>query len=468
MVAGKGQTAFVTPRRVLLLSTTTGYQLRAFGESAGRLGIELVFATDRCLTLDDPWHDAAVPVRFHEPRASLDGIRRAAREKPIHGVLPVGDRPVVLAALAAEVLGLPGNAPDAANASANKLLARRRFAAAGLPVPWHVELRTTTDPRAAALRARYPAVVKPIGLSGSRGVIRADTPEALERAVQRVYALLTRKDIRAMRAGLESEILIEGFIEGREYAVEGVLTDGELQVFAIFDKPDPLDGPFFEETIYVTPSMLTAMEQRAIVDQVQRGTRALGLRHGPVHAECRVGPDGIFLLEIAARPIGGLCSQILRFDRGQPPFRRGQPPFRAQKVQSLAAEKRGQPPFCENGQEKGGSPLEEILLRHAVGEDVSGYTREARAAAVMMVPIPKRGLLREVRGEADARTVPGVEDIRITAKTDQLLEPLPEAGAYLGFIFARAARAEDAEAAVREAHRRLTFVVDSAIDVQAV
>ena len=423
--------------RILVLSTTTGYQLRSFGEAAEALGIELVFATDRCHALDDPWQDAAVPVRFHDDAGSLQAIVDAARERPVQGAIAVGDRPVVLAALAADALGLPGNPPDAARASANKRLARERFAAAGLPVPaWRaVTLDDEIDGVAAA--AEYPVVIKPVGLSGSRGVIRADSPGELGAAFARIGALLARPDIRAQRTGMEKELLIEAFIPGREYAIEGILTGGTLTVLALFDKPDPLDGPFFEETIYVTPSGAAPAVQARIAEGVQRAARALGLRHGPVHAECRVNERGVYVLEVAARPIGGLCSRVLRFLPASPDM------------------------------QGGGShlSLEHLLLRHAAGDDVSGVRREDAASAVMMIPIPRRGIFRGVGGEEHARAVPGVEDIRITAKRDQLLEPLPEAAGYLGFIFARAAARADAEAAVRAAHRALSFTVEPSIAV---
>ncbi|MCA1563419.1 MAG: ATP-grasp domain-containing protein [Acidobacteria bacterium] len=418
-------------KRVLLLSTTTGYQLRSFGESAAKLGVELMFATDRCHALDDPWQDAAVPVRFYDVDDSLRAILRAAQRRPVDGVIPVGDRPVVLAARVATLLGLPGNSPDAAAASANKRITRERFAAGGLPVPWYFGVRTTTDPRAVALKASFPLVVKPLGLSGSRGVIRANTPDELASALQRVYALLARRDVRALRTGLEDDILVEGFIEGKEYAIEGVMTAGDFHAFAIFDKPDPLDGPFFEETIYVTPASLPAHTERDAVVAVGRAARALGLRHGPVHAECRVGPQGVFVLEIAARPMGGLCSRVLRFGS------------------------------------EGAPPLEEILLRHALGEDVTGCRREDRAAGVMMIPIPGRGVLKQVEGSNRARAVPGVEDVLITAKLDQVLEPLPEAAGYLGFIFARGEHAAAVDAALREAHSLLRFVIDDRIGVRS-
>jgi biotin carboxylase len=417
--------------RALILSTTTGYQLRSFGEAAGRTGIDLIFATDRCHRLDDPWRDAAVAVRFHEEDRSLRAIVDAARATPIHGVIAVGDRPVVLAARAAEALALPGNPPAAAAASANKKLAREAFARAGLPVRWFFEADPASE-IAADRRVLYPCVVKPLGLSGSRGVIRANDPGELHAAVARVRALLLRKDVRAIRSGLTDTILIEGFIEGREYAIEGVLTGGVFRPFAIFDKPDPLDGPFFEETIYVTPSSLRPDQQQSTIEHVSLAARSLALLNGPVHAECRLGPHGIFILEVAARPIGGLCARVLRFgDHG----------------------------------EADDTTLEDVLLRHAVGEDISRYKREPRAAGVMMIPIPKRGMLKQVHGIERARQVAGIEDVRITAKTDQVIEPLPEAASYLGFIFARAADPRSVVEALRQAHAELRFDIAAPIAV---
>ena len=436
--------------RLLILSTTTGYQLRAFGDAAAELGVELMFATDRCHALDDPWRDAAVPVRFHDEEGSLAAILDASRTRPIDGVLALGDRPVVLAALAAGALGLRGNPPGAARASAHKRLARERFAADGLTTPWHLPVRAGADLGEVLDRVRYPAVIKPVALSGSRGVIRADNPNELVAAYERVSKLVSRPEVRAQRTGSEGELLIEGFVAGREYAVEGLLTGGELRPLALFDKPDPLDGPFFEETIYVTPAAVTEEVARAIHATVARAARALGLRHGPIHAECRLAGDTVVVLEVAARPIGGLCSRVLRFT---PP-----PPS--------ASSTRGSRQSQAAGTGGGALSLEHVLLRHALGEDVSGIERDDRAAAVMMIPIPRRGVLRGVAGEAAARDVPRIEDVRITAKQDQLLEPLPEAGSYLGFIFARAASGAEAEAAVREAHRRLTFRIDPAIPVR--
>jgi hypothetical protein len=420
--------------RVLILSTTTGYQLRSFGDSAERIGIALTFATDRCHKLENPWRDEAIAVRFHDEDASLRAIVEAARTRPIDGVIAVGDRPVVLAARAAQALRLRANPLDAVAASVNKKLAHVRFAEAGLPVPWFFEAPPHLDV-ASDRRVQFPCVIKPLGLSGSRGVMRANSRDELRAAIVRLEALLLRRDVRVLRSGLEDAMLVEGFIEGREFAVEGVLIDGVLRTFAIFDKPEPLDGPFFEETIYVTPSTLSLQQQTAMLAQIQRAASALGLVTGPIHAECRVSPAGIFVLEIAARPIGGLCSKVLRFSRPAEPS---------------------------------AAPLEEVLLRHAIGENIDGYTRESTGAGVMMIPIPKRGMLRRVDGIERARETPHVDEIHVTAKMDQLLEPLPEGASYLGFIFARAPEGDDVVRALKEAHAKLQFDIAAPLPIAGV
>jgi formate-dependent phosphoribosylglycinamide formyltransferase (GAR transformylase) len=416
--------------RVLLLATTTGYQIRSFGEAAGKLGVRLVFASDRCDQLEDPWWDSAIPVRFHDEPRSVDAVVRACAETPPHGIVAVGDRPVVLAAHLARAFGLPGHPPPAAAASRNKLLTRRAFQSAGLPTPWFESVSIDGDVRVLAHRIRYPVVVKPLALSGSRGVMRVDSVTECLAAFDRLRALLRSADVRIERDEAHEEALVESFIPGVEYAVEGLLDRGTLRVLAIFDKPDPLDGPLFEETIYVTPSTAPAAAQQRIVAAVDAAARAIGLHHGPIHAECRVDGSTVYVLEVAARPIGGLCSRALRFER-----------------------------------DGGVMSLEELLLRHATGADVSGCAREAAASGVMMIPIPKRGIYRRVEGVEAARGVPGIEDVQITTKPDVRIVPLPEAKSYLGFMFARSDESAAVERALRAAHARLQFVIDREVEI---
>jgi biotin carboxylase len=425
--------------RILLCATTTGYQTRSFGEAAERLGVELVFATDRCHVIDDPWRDAAIPIRFHDEDASVEAIVAAAAERPIDGVLALGDRPTVIAARVAATLGLPWHSPDGAAAARNKLRTRERLRDAGLPVPWFLPF-TLSDPPSALSQygVTYPCVLKPVALSASRGVMRADDPASLDTAIERLRALLQTPELRAERDEAHDTALLEGFIPGPEYAVEGVLHHGVLRTLAIFEKPDPLFGPFFEETIYLTPPDLTPDDQAPILRAVARASDAIGLRHGPIHAECRVNADGVFVLEVGARPIGGLCARALRFVSGVTGV--------DTPLQLVT--------------------LEELLLRHALGESLDAWQREDRAAGVMMIPIPRRGVFRGVDGVDAARDLPHVEDVRITAKTDQVLVPLPEGGSYLGFIFARADRASEVEGALRHAHARLRFAVDDELAVR--
>ena len=440
--------------RVLVLSHTTGYQLRAFNDAAETLGIELVFATDRCHKLDDPWQDRAVAVRFHALDESVRAIVERHRHQPVDGLIAVGDRPVVLAARAADAIGLPWHSLTGALASSDKRRSRAALMDAGLPSPDFLVIPAAeTASGAASVWNRYPCVLKPVGLSGSRGVIRANNQDEFVAALARIRALLDRPQVRSARTGLEDQILVERYIDGREFAVEGVVTHGLLRVFAIFDKPDPLEGPFFEETIYVTPSSLDGEAQARVIDHVARGAQALGLSHGPIHAECRVTDAGeVYVLEIAGRPIGGLCSRVLTLQRTS--------------VQSCPSSDL-QCPMSGDPQRPMSASLEEVLLRHAIGESAEEWMREATAAAVMMIPIPARGMLKTITGEDAARRVPGVTDVRITAKIGQLLEPLPEAGSYLGFIFVRGDRASDAEQAVRAAFGKLKFEMAREIAVSS-
>ena len=414
--------------RLLVVSATTGYQLRSFRTAADRLGIDLVFATDRCQQLDDPWRDRAVPIRFHDEEASVLAIEAAAAAAPIDGVVAVGDRPAIVAALATEALGLPGHPVRAVRDATHKLRSRVRLREAGLAVPGFRALPVAADEAALLDGARFPCVIKPMALAASRGVIRADTPRQLVAAATRLRRLLETPAVRALRDPANEAMLVETFIPGREVALEGVVTDGALTIFAIFDKPDPLDGPFFEETIYVTPDTLPTASRVDVIAQVETAVRALGLANGPVHAEARIDGDRIVVLEVAPRPIGGRCARVLRFD---PPARR------------------------EGAGER--ASLEEVLVRHALGETVDDWRVSRECSAVMMIPVPGAGICRGVAGVDAARAVPGVDDIVITVKPGERLVPWPEGSSYPGFIFARGNEQAAVMEAVRTAHRHIGF-----------
>lgn len=441
---------------LLLVATTLGYQAEAFAAAARELGGPLIVASDRCHRLQDPWGDGALPVRFEQPRAAAAAIAAQPWAASLGGILALGDRATVTAALAAARLGLPGHPVAAVAAAGNKFLLRRALRAAGMPTPAFRRYRLAADPHRIAAHVDYPCVVKPLALSASRGVIRADDAGEFVRAFARIRALLARPELRALRAPELEFIQAEAYIPGREFALEGWVHRGRLRVLALFEKPDPLDGPFFEETIYITPARMPAPVRAAIERAVRRAIRAVGLRHGPVHAEVRVAPvaaaplrplpraprssppGAVYVLELAARPIGGLCARALRFV----PRRGG-----------------GQP--CS---------LESLLIRAALAprtDLIARYRRESAAAGVMMIPIPRAGVLESVAGVQAARAVPGIADVLITAKLGQRLEPLPEGATYLGFIFARGRTPAQVETALRAAHHRLRLRLSPALPVLA-
>lgn len=419
--------------RLLLLLPKISYRADDFVAAADKLGVEVVLGSDRCHVLDEQGavEKAAresVVLDFLDPEASAEKVAALARETPLDGVVATDDGTTEIAALAAAKLGLPHNPPDAARATRDKLALRERLAAAGVRQARFRSIPVATDPEAAARLAAdspgFPCVLKPRTLSASRGVIRADDERSFAAAFGRIARLLADPELEARGGDAARSIVVESFLPGAEVALEGLLTDGALEVLALFDKPDPLEGPYFEETLYVTPSRLPAGTQQAIADETRKAAAALGLREGPVHAELRVTPDGPAVLEIAARSIGGLCSRTLRFGSGM--------------------------------------SLEEVLVRHALrraGRGEAIAPRERKAAGVLMLPIPVSGVFRGVEGLDEARAVAGVEEITITALPGRELLALPEGSSYLGFAFARGDTPQEVETALRIAHSKLHVLI---------
>jgi biotin carboxylase len=429
--------------RIALVTHTTSYGAAGFVEACRRAGTRVVLASDRCHVLDRAWHWPAdsLVIDFSDADAAAAVIAAADdAASPISAVLPVGgELPATVAAAAARRLGLPANAPAAMAAAANKLVMRRRLGAAGdagLRQPRFFAVSSGTDPARTAERVAapggvgFPCVVKPLMLSGSRGVMRADDPPSLAVAIARLERLLAEPAVRHRDPEAAGQILVESFVAGPELALEGILTRGTLAVLALFDKPDPLDGPTFEETIYVTPSRLPADAQRRVADVVAAAARALGLETGPVHAELRwpAGEASPVLIELAARPIGGLCARSLRFESG--------------------------------------FSLEDVVVRHALGAGALP-ARAGGASGVMMIPTPARvpSALRAVDGVDDARAVPGIDDVIISVRVGETLVPLPEGASYTGFVFARGDDPAAVEQALRDAHARLRFTVAPLVPV---
>jgi biotin carboxylase len=406
-------------KRVLLLLPAAGYRNDDFLAAAKKLGVQIIAAADYCHRLAPLWGmRPLMSLHFDQPERAAEVALRELDGKP-DAVLAVDDSGIELAALLAQRLGLPGNSVPAVRGVRDKLAFRRLLREHGLACPRFHHLPSGEDARPWAAELTFPVVVKARRLSGSRGVIRADHFAALIEAVQRVRAIQSKAD----RDHRELGLVIEDYIPGCEYALEGMLDREQLTTLALFDKPDPLEGPYFEETLYVTPSRLPRAVQDRIRQEVARACSAAELATGPIHAEVRINDRGIWVLEVAPRSIGGLCGRVLKHSLGM--------------------------------------SLEELILRWAVRQP-RPVVRADDASGVMMIPVPRRGIYDGVEGLTDARSVPFVTGITVTAEPGQGIAPPPDGAGYLGFIFARAASPADAEAALRSAHRLLRFDIRSA------
>jgi biotin carboxylase len=414
--------------RILILASKLGYQTRSFAEAAKSLGVDVAFASDRCHQLEDPWADGAIAVRFEEPEEAATRIVKQSFVRPVDGLIALGDRATATAAYAARALGFPYNSPQSVENCRSKLRQREILRDARLPVPGFLSFRLDKRVEKILPRVQFPCVVKPLRRAASQGVIRANSPEEFQAAVERIRKLLESPEVRVEREPDSDRLLVERYIPGSEVSVEGLLTRGKFRILAIFDKPDPLEGPYFEETIYVAPSRLPDEMYERVIDCAEKTVQALGLTHGPVHAEFRVNDEGPWVLEAAARPIGGLCARAARFG--------------PQRM-----------------------PLEELLVRHALGMPGTDLDREDDASGVMMIPVPKSGVLEKAEGEEQARATPGIEDVQITARLHDFIAAWPEGSTYLGFIFARGKSPQEVEAALRQAHGQLKFEIAERLPV---
>ena len=413
----------------MILASKLGYQTQSFADAAKKLGVEVAFGTDRCHKLDDPWGDGALALRFENLREAAEEIVREGANRAFATILALGDRPTVTAAYAARALGLKGNPPAAVEICRNKLRQREEFARAGLRVPRFSDFALDEEIVRVLDRVAFPCVVKPLALAASQGVIRANDAAEFRVAVDRVRALFNLPEIAATRDAALGRVLVEEYIPGGEVAVEGLMTESRLRILTIFDKADALEGPFFEETIYVTPSRFPQQVQNEVAECAAKAAEAIGLIHGPIHAEFRINEAGVWPLEVAPRPIGGLCSRALRF-----------------------------------GESK--ISLEELILRHALELGGSDAGREARASGVMMIPVPRSGMFAGVEGIDAARNVAGIDSIEITARVHDYIAAWPEGSSYLGFIFSHGETPQQAERALRTSHAKLKFAIAARLPVE--
>lgn len=399
------------PRAVVVLPSTT-YRAGDFVAAAESLDIDLVVASEQPPPFE--MGDGYLQIDCSDPQAAAEAVAALGDSVALDGVVAADDSGVVVAALAGELLGLPSNHPEAASATRDKLKMRDLLAKGEVPQPSYAALLPGAPPAKTAAELRYPLVVKPVDRSASQGVIRADRGEDLDAVVAEVRSIVGDTG--------EEPLLLEEYMDGTEVAIEGLVRSGELTVLAIFDKPDSKEGPSFPETIFVTPSQLSDVDQDECVRVGKAAIRALGLDHGPVHIELKIANGKARVLEVAARSIGGLCSRSLNFGLM-------------------------------------GTTLEALILRNAVGMDKPELKRAPHASGVLMIPIPESGRLVAVDGVDETRDITGVTGVDLTMKSGDVVLAPPEGDRYLGFVFARGRTAADVETTLRRAMETLKVTV---------
>ncbi len=398
---------------VLLVAPHNSYRIHAYIEAAERLDINLVVASQGEHSLVSAV-SSGIQIDFNNDAVSLQRIVDANKTCPFDAVITTDDGGVRLAAKMAQVLGLPANDPESSELTRRKDLARIRLKSCDVAIPAFRVVNLLENLPKQLQNIHFPVVVKPLAMSGSKGVIRADNQQECTEALARLEKILSVVSDKME----QSHALIESYIDGKEVAFEGLLHKGELKQLAIFDKPEPMEGPFFEESYYITPTRLSESEQLLIANRVAEACGAYGLREGPIHAELRVQGDNAFIIEIASRTIGGDCADMLKF-----------------------------------GLNMG---LEELVLLQALGKPVDVPALK-NSVGVLMIPIPAQGLLRRVEGIHEAKKVAYITDLGISVREGYELVPLPEGSSYLGFIFAKAPTAELVEGALRKAFECLNI-----------
>ena len=403
--------------RVLVIAPHGSYRTAPFIKAANNLNIDVLIASQGEHSIVSDYVEG-LHIDFKNPEQAIKIILSEASNRSFSGIIGTDDTTTELAAQVAKKLLLPHNDPQAVKIAQRKDLARLSLKKSNVNIP-AFDLLTTTKPFSEQnITVNFPAVIKPVALSASRGVIRVNNEFELEQAVDRVKKMLLEE--KQIDKSVREILLLEEFIPGKEVAIEAMLHNGELDILAIFDKPDPLDGPFFEETYYLTPTSFSKDVQKEIKQTVLESCQAYGLKEGPIHAECRINDKGVWILEVAARTIGGMCGRLLSVGTGH--------------------------------------SLEELVLLHAMGKRVEIKTVES-AAGVLMIPIPNAGILKRVEGLLEAQRIPFINELSIEVRDGYELVPLPEGNSYLGFIFAEAPTVNEVEKALRDAHACLKIVI---------
>ncbi len=369
-------------KKLLLVIPENSYKSNDFVVAAEKLGIDFLIITDS-EQVSSKFSDTVIINKF-DAELNKNNLKKL---KDVTHVLPVDHSALKFSGYLVDLLEVKGNKLESINLSMNKYESRKIFNSL-LDIKVNNEIIKNIDDVNTFINKNGTSVLKPIYGTASKSVLKINNVEKNKEQIEKL-----------MQDCFDQDLVIEEYIDGKEYALEGTIINSELKKIVIFDKPVEYKHPYFEESIYITPSELSSEAEKRVVSIVDKACKKIGLEDGPVHVEFKINENQIFIIEINPRMIGGLCSRCLSFGL-----------FKVS--------------------------LEEIILHAFMNNELKNIELLNNYVGVLMIPTPKSGKFISINKE-ELENIPNISNVEITVpEGSDLLEP-PYGDKYLGFAFSQ-------------------------------
>ena len=369
-------------KKLLLVIPENSYKSNDFVVAAEKLGIDFLIITDS-EQVSSKFSDTVIINKF-DAELNKNNLKKL---KDVTHVLPVDHSALKFSGYLVDLLEVKGNKLESINLSMNKYESRKIFNSL-LDIKVNNEIIKNIDDVNTFINKNGTSVLKPIYGTASKSVLKINNVEKNKEQIEKL-----------MQDCFDQDLVIEEYIDGKEYALEGTIINSELKKIVIFDKPVEYKHPYFEESIYITPSELSSEAEKRVVSIVDKACKKIGLEDGPVHVEFKINENQIFIIEINPRMIGGLCSRCLSFGL-----------FKVS--------------------------LEEIILHAFMNNELKNIELLNNYVGVLMIPTPKSGKFISINKE-ELEKIPNISNVEITVpEGSDLLEP-PYGDKYLGFAFSQ-------------------------------
>ena len=369
-------------KKLLLVIPENSYKSNDFVTSAEKLDLDFLVITDS-QQVSGQFSDTVIIHSFDE---ELENDVKEKLQDVTH-ILPVDHSALKFSAYLVDLLKAKGNNTKSINTAMNKFESRKIFNSISEIKIQNAIVKKIEDIEI-FINENGTSVLKPIYGTASKSVIKVESFQENKAEVEKL-----------MQDCSDQDLIIEEFVDGSEYALEGNLINSELNKIVIFDKPINYKEPYFEESIYIAPTEIPDKTQKEIVNLIGKACKKLGLENGPVHVEFKIHNKEIFIIEINPRMIGGLCSRCLSFGLFK-------------------------------------TSLEEIALHAFLNNELKSIDLLSNFVGVLMIPTPISGKFISIN-KNELESIPNVSGVEITvSENSNLLEP-PFGDKYLGFVFSQ-------------------------------